>query len=160
MIPSGSYIMSDKQKHLAFKSVISSAILKTNIAAFTSLYKISLWNDISIHDSCHQLLIFQHSISSLISSSRISHSAPRRFAGKAAACPAVALWWWIINHWISSVVRRLPVQRPHCHSHAHVPLPQGVYVTFSDGRLYFKTQIKWLSANYRLEITVSNFRCF
>lgn len=95
MIPSGSYtqIMSNKQKHLAFKSVISSAILKTNIAAFTSLYNISLWNDISMHDSCDQLLIFQHSISSLISSflhlSFSSTEIPRQSCSVFCSCSLV-----------------------------------------------------------------------
>ncbi len=93
--PSGSYtqIMSNKQKHLAFKSVISSAILKTNIAAFTSLYNISLWNDISMHDSCDQLLIFQHSISSLISSflhlSFSSTEIPRQSCSVFCSCSLV-----------------------------------------------------------------------
>lgn len=95
MIPSGSYtyILSDKQKHLAFKSAISSAILKINIVAFTSLYKISLWNDISIHNSCHQLLIFQHSISSLISSfphlSFSSTEIPRQSCSVFCSCSLV-----------------------------------------------------------------------
>lgn len=140
MIPSGSYTWiyyKTREGIWLLKSVISSASLEANITAFTesSDYQFLEWLFISrLMSTSHSSLNIQHLHSYF---PRPFHSALRRFASEAAARSAVALWRWIINHWFPSAVWRLPVQRTHCHSHAHVPLPQGVYVTFSDARLDF-----------------------